>query len=71
VSVSLAGTREKTPTWAEMEAARRFFFEPTETVVQLHPPVDLYVSQTGPHLGVLHLWRKQDAEHALPPREFI
>lgn len=71
VSVSVAGTREKTPTWGEMEAVRRFFFEPEETVVQIHPPVDQYISNTGPHLGVLHLWRKQDLTHPLPPREFV
>lgn len=71
VSVSVAGTHEKTPSWAEMEAVRRFFFEPHETVVQLHPPLDQYVTNTGPHMGVLHLWRKQDSEHALPPMEFV
>lgn len=71
VSVSLCGTYEKAPAWHEMEAVRRFFFEPTETVVQLHPPLDQYISRTGPHNGVLHLWRKQDAEHVLPPRIFV
>jgi len=68
VSVSVAGDHENTPTWKEMEAMRRFFFEPEETVVQLHPPVAEYVSHTGPHKGVLHLWRKQDLAHPLPPR---
>lgn len=71
VSVSLDGVQSKTPAWHEMEAARRFFFEPTETVVQIHPPLDQYVTHTGLHMGVLHLWRKQDAEHVLPPREFV
>lgn len=71
VSVSVSETRSKCPSWNEMEAVRRFFFEETETVVQLHPPIADYITNTGPHMGVLHLWRKQDAEHPLPPRIFV
>lgn len=71
VSVSVAGTMEKCPSWNEMEAVRRFFFESTETVVQIHPPIDRYISNTGPHQGVLHLWRKQGSEHVLPPKEMV
>lgn len=70
VSVSLLD-QNRPPAWHEMEATRRFFFKPEETVVQLHPPLDQYVESRGPHKGVLHLWRKQDAEHALPPQEFV
>ncbi len=71
VSVSVAGDSVNPPTWGEMDAVRRFFFEPTETVVQLHPPIADYITHTGPHQGVLHLWRKQGTEHPLPPREFV
>lgn len=56
------------PTWDEMEAVRRIFFEPHETVIQIHPPTARYVSN-NPH--VLHLWRPQGVEIPLPPQEFV
>lgn len=59
---------ERTPSWQEMERVRRLFFEPTETVVQLHPPLGDYVNH---HPHCLHLWRKVGAEHPLPPRHLV
>lgn len=57
-----------TPSWNDMEAVRRAFFFDSETVVQLSPPRSDYVNV---HPGVLHLWRKQDAEHPLPPLIYV
>jgi hypothetical protein len=68
VSVSVGGGPGMTPTWNEMEAVRRAFFHPHETVVQLHPPISDYICVTR---GVLHLWRCQTLEHPLPPRIMV
>lgn len=56
------------PDWNAMEAVRRAFFFDHETVVQISPPRAKYVNR---HPGVLHLWRKQDAEHPLPDELLI
>lgn len=76
VSVSLASG--KIPPWLLMEHIRRTFFRPTETVVQIHPPIDQYMdySQLGPAIGklqkhILHLWRPQFVDIPLPPLIFI
>jgi len=42
------------PSWYEMEHVRRLFWEPDETVMQIHPPLDEYVDH---HPHCLHLWR--------------
>lgn len=60
--------KDKIPSWETMEKIRRMFFTDEETVVQIHPPIKDYVNT---HPFVLHLWRKTDAEHPLPPRELI
>ncbi len=51
VSVSLAS---RTPTWAEMEFVKRSFWEPYETVMQLHVPEHKHVNN---HPYCLHLWK--------------
>jgi hypothetical protein len=56
VSVSLP---TRTPSWEEMCAIKDLFFEPTECVMQLHPPKDENISN---HPYCLHLWRPQTAE---------
>lgn len=65
VSVSLSN---KSPSWEQMEVIRRLFWAETETVVQIHPPLDDYVNI---HPYTLHLWRKIGGEHELPPKELI
>jgi hypothetical protein len=61
VSVSL---RNRCPNWPEMTFAKSLFWEPEETVVQLHPPESTYISN---HPYCLHLWRDTRLGHALPP----
>jgi len=61
VSVS---TTERCPRWNEMEQIKRLFFEPYETVMQLHPPESAYVNI---HPNCLHLWRPVKQEIPMPP----
>lgn len=61
VSVSTNG---RCPNWDEMCFIKETFFEDHETVVQFHPKKTEYVNN---HKYCLHLWRKQDGEHELPP----
>lgn len=65
VSVS---TRDRCPTWEEMEYVRGLFFRPTETVMQLSVPRGKHIN-IHPHC--LHLWRPQQCEIPLPPPEFV
>lgn len=48
--------RHRCPTWEEMCYIKRLFFEPSECVMQLHPPEADYINN---HPYVLHLWRPQ------------
>lgn len=60
--------RDRCPTWEEMEHCKRMFFLPTETAMQLHvPPAD----HINIHKNVLHLWRPQNAEIPMPPKDFV
>ena len=71
VSVSAGwGPRGATrvPTFAELESVRRMYFEDSETVIQIHPPLDRYVN-CHPH--VMHLWRPQGVTIPLPPQDYI
>jgi hypothetical protein len=65
VSVSLAN---RTPTWAEMAYAKRFFFHDHEVVMELHVPDKDHIN-THPHC--LHLWRPHHATIPLPPRKYV
>lgn len=61
VSVSLAN---RTPTWEEMCYVKSMFWREDETVVQFHPKKSKYKNQM-PYC--LHLWKKINEEHELPP----
>jgi hypothetical protein len=67
VSISLETSR-RTPTWAEMEYAKRTFFEAHEVAIQLHVAEDDHISV---HPYVLHLWRPHDVKIPLPPKVFV
>jgi hypothetical protein len=67
LSVSLERS-QRTPTWAEMEYAKRTFFKDNEVAIQLHVAVDDHISI---HPYVLHLWRPLDYEITLPPKVFV
>lgn len=62
VSVSLSS---RCPTWEEMCAVKDIFWEPEDTVMQLHPPRSQYIN-CHPH--VLHLWRPASEKIPMPPR---
>jgi hypothetical protein len=59
---------KRTPTWAEMEFAKRTFFWAKEVVMQLH------VAETD-HLSIhpycLHLWRPHKGKIPLPPKAMV
>jgi hypothetical protein len=56
------------PNWTEMEYVKRMFFEDNELAVQFHLPVDEHINL---HPNCLHLWRSQEFEFGLPPREMV
>jgi hypothetical protein len=61
VSVS---TRKRCPNWKEMCFIKGLFFDPEETVMQLHPPQSKWINV---HPFCLHLWRPLHTEIPLPP----
>jgi hypothetical protein len=65
VSVSLADSPSKIPSWQEMCIIKDLFFDESDCVVQFHPPKEDYVNN---HVGVLHLWRCIHAEFPMPPK---
>jgi len=65
VSVS---TLKRCPNWQEMCFIKDLFFDPEETVMQLHPPKSRYVNI---HPNCLHLWRPLKAEIPLPPLDAV
>ena len=65
VSVSIGS---RCPTWDEMNLVKDLFWKDDETVVQFHPRKSEYVNKM-PYC--LHLWRKADVEHELPPQIFV
>ena len=56
--------KERPPTWDEMHKIKRLWFDDEETVVQFHPKSSEYVNACP---TCLHLWRRQDSDHELPP----
>ena len=66
VSVSLPN---RCPNWLEMEHAKRAFFWPDETAMQLHVPTREHLSL---HPYCLHIWRPNDGRSIpMPPAEFV
>lgn len=64
VSVS---TKNRCPTWAEMQMIKDVFWLPEELVLQFHPPQSVYVNT---HENCLHLWRGP-TDVQLPPFECV
>lgn len=65
VSASYA---DRCPTWDEMDALKRTFFAPEDTVMQLHVPASAHISC---HPYCLHLWRPQFCEIPRPPSVMV
>lgn len=61
VSVSLPS---RCPTWGEMAFVKSIFWDPTDCVVQFHPPETEYVNN---HQFCLHLWRPTAEQMPIPP----
>lgn len=58
----------RTPTWAEMCFVKSLFFDPEETVMQLHPKASKYIN-CHPH--VLHLWRPHNRSIPMPDASMV
>jgi hypothetical protein len=67
ISVSING-QQRTPTWGEMEYAKRLFFKPDEVAWEYHMNVSDHINI---HPYVLHVWRKHDFEIPVPPRFYV
>jgi hypothetical protein len=65
VSVSLPN---RCPTWLEMDAVKRLFFEPHELCWQYNMPVSDHINI---HPYVLHIWRKHDFNMPVPPKIMV
>jgi hypothetical protein len=61
VSIS---TERRIPNWTEMCFVKDLFWDPEETVIQLHPPKSQWISN-APHC--LHLWHNTREAQPLPP----
>ena len=58
----------RTPTWTEMCFVKSLFFDPEETVMQLHPKASKYIN-CHPH--VLHLWRPHNRSIPMPEASMV
>lgn len=56
------------PEWDVMSFVKDLFWEPEETVIQIHPPKSQYINT---HPFVLHLWRPTKTTIPLPPTYMI
>lgn len=65
VSVSL---QNRCPNWEEMSYIKSLFWSDEQTVIQFHPKKSEYVDTCK---TCLHLWRRRDSEHELPPRNLV
>jgi len=52
------------PSWDDMCKIKEIFFRDDESVIQIHPPKDVYVDNMP---NCLHLWRCTYKEMVLPP----
>lgn len=71
VSVSRA---DHPPSWQEMEAVKRLFFDAEECCFQLHPPLDDYIDGSFPGgraKNTLHIWRPIRSEIPRPPSYMV
>ena len=57
VSVGIFNDWKKTPTWEEMCAVKKIFWQDNEEVHQIHPPEAQYIHHIGHLENILHLWR--------------
>lgn len=56
------------PTWEEMDAIKRRFWQPDDVVIQIHPAESDHVNC---HPYCLHLWRPTEATLPTPPKWMV
>lgn len=59
---------ERTATWHEMNLLKRFYWNDSEAVIQIHPRQSEYVNLCKYRL---HLWKQHDTDFELPPVEKV
>lgn len=59
---------DRPPSWDEMSAMHRRFFQPDATAMQLHVPASRHIN-VHPHC--LHLWRPWNAAVPTPPEWLV
>ncbi len=57
ISVSIAGSNTKMPSWEEMCEVKSIFWDSEEEVHQIHPKESEYVHSVRTKKNVMHLWR--------------
>lgn len=57
-----------TPTWDDMTKIKEMCWEDDESVIQIHPPKEMYVNNMP---NCLHLWRCYYKEMVTPPSCFV
>lgn len=68
LSIRISPRPKRCPTWDEMEAIKRTFFQSHEDAMQLHVPKSQHVN-VQPYC--LHLWRPQHVSIPRPPAGFV
>jgi hypothetical protein len=64
VSVLYQNNETRCPSWLEMVLVKHLFWDDEETVIQFHPKKSRYVNECD---TCLHLWKKTEIDHELPP----
>ena len=62
------GAVERCPKWKEMKIIKELFFKKNEFAFQFHPCEEDNICY---HPYVLHIWRNQNGDFPIPPKEFI
>jgi len=68
VSVSIMGSKTRTPNWYEMEFVKKLFWEDEDWVIEYHPAKSSYKNY---HPGCLHLWRPVSGDIPTPPEWMV
>lgn len=68
VSVSFGPGSKHCPSWELMCKIKDLFWEPSDAVIQIHPPNSEYINN---HPHCLHLWQCLSEKQPLPPSIFV
>ena len=66
--VSVSCSNNRCPTWSEMCAIKKIFWDDDDCVIQFHPAKEDYVNN---HETCLHMWRPTNQTFPTPPSIFV